>query len=309
MFLTNPQGGDDDDEQEDDAMFLELVWDRVNRAADCAVCAMHVMTAKNMNKRVYQDDVIDRVAQFVRFHLQNTVYPSFDPVYKEMSKNKDGYIGSMKKKRTYAPSVKDRKILAIYNKCTELVSMLADLLHIQLLTDTTVLHLSTMGVAPFFVENIPELQLSSLKMVTGVFSKYDKHRKLILDDILASIARLPQTKRSLRTYRLNRTDNVQMLTALVMQLIQCVAVLPEKLAKKKGKNKNKEEEKTQENGEEGEGELVVDRDVLVNNNYESAMATAYQFLTVFLKKCGSKSEDVDYRPLFDNFLQVGKGNY
>merc|ERR1712142_630070 len=44
-------------------------------------------------------------------------------------------------------------------------------------------------------------------------------------------------------------------------------------------------------------------DVYVNNKYESAMATAVQFLTVFLKKCGSKSEDIDYRPLFENFLQ------
>merc|ERR1719410_2989826 len=301
-----PQGGDDDEERDDDALFLELVWDRVNRAADCAVCAMHVMTSKNMKKRVFMDDVIDRIAQFVRFHLQNTVYPSFDPVYKEMSKNKDGYIGSMKKKRTYAPSVKDRKILNIYNKCTELVGMLADLLQILTLTDTTVLHLSTMGVAPFFVENIPELQLSALRMVTGVFSKYDKHRKLVLDDILASIARLPQTKRSLRTYRLNRNENVQMLTALVMQLIQCVAVLPEKLAKGKGKDKKSKKEKEDDdvkNPDDDSEELVVDRDVLVNNNYESAMATAYQFLTVFLKKCGSKSEDVDYRPLFENFLQ------
>ena len=120
-----PQGGEDDDEeQDDDAMFLELVWDRVNRAADCAVCAMHIMTSKRMNKRVYQEEVIDRISQFVRFQLQNTIYPSFDPVYKEMSKNKDGYIGSMKKKRTYAPSVKDRKILNIYNKCTELVSQI-----------------------------------------------------------------------------------------------------------------------------------------------------------------------------------------
>ena len=42
----------------------------------------------------------------------------------------------------------------------------------------------------------------------------------MLDDILASIARLPQTKRSLRTFRLNKEENIQMLTALVMQLIQ-----------------------------------------------------------------------------------------
>ncbi len=42
--------------------------------------------SKNMNKRVYIDDVIDKVAMFLRFQLQNTIYPSFDPVYKELSK-------------------------------------------------------------------------------------------------------------------------------------------------------------------------------------------------------------------------------
>ena len=47
----------------------------------------------------------------------------------------------------------------------------------------------------------------------------------------------------------------------------------------------------------------MDRDVLINTKYESAMATAVQFLTAFLKKCGSKSEETDFRPLFENFLQ------
>merc|ERR1712098_1001277 len=222
-----PNGEEEDDEQEDDRLFLELAGERVNRAADCAICAMNIMTSHNMNKRVYLDDVIDRIAQFIRFQLQKTIYPSFDPVYKELSKNKDAYIGSMKKKRNYAPTVRDQKILKLSNRCNEIVSLLSDLIHIQRLTDTTVLHLSSMGVAPFFVENIPEIQLSALKLTTGVFAKYDKHRKLVLDDILASIARLPQTKRSLRTFRLNREENIQMLTALVMQLIQCVVSLPE----------------------------------------------------------------------------------
>ena len=56
---------------------------------------------------------------------------------------------------------------------------------------------------------------------------------MLLDDILASIARLPSSKRSLRTYRLNSEEHIQMLTALVLQLIQCVVILPENL-----KNKN-----------------------------------------------------------------------
>jgi len=296
-------GEEEDDEQDDDKLFLELAAERVNRAADCAICAMNIMTSHNMNKRVYLDDVIDRIAQFIRYQLQKTIYPSFDPVYKELSKNKDAYIGSMKKKRNYAPTVRDKKIIHLYNRCHEIVSLMGELVHIQLLTDTTVLHLSTMGVAPFFVENIPELQLSALKMVTGVFAKYDKHRKLVLDDILASIARLPQTKRSLRTYRLNKSENIQMLTALVLQLIQCVIGLPEKMGRPKEKEKEKKKEDDAMMMEEEEDEPIIDRDVYVNNKYESAMATAVQFLTVFLKKCGSKSEDIDYRPLFENFLQ------
>eukprot|EP00090_Calanus_glacialis_P019633 TRINITY_DN3012_c0_g1_i1.p1 TRINITY_DN3012_c0_g1~~TRINITY_DN3012_c0_g1_i1.p1 ORF type:complete len:2150 (+),score=766.00 TRINITY_DN3012_c0_g1_i1:196-6645(+) len=295
-------GDEEDDEQDDDKLFLELAAERVNRAADCAICAMNIMTSHNMNKRVYVDDVIDRIAQFIRYQLQKTIYPSFDPVYKELSKNKDAYIGSMKKKRNYAPTVRDKKIIHLYNRCHEIVSLMGELVHIQLLTDTTVLHLSTMGVAPFFVENIPELQLSALKMVTGVFAKYDKHRKLVLDDILASIARLPQTKRSLRTYRLNKSENIQMLTALVLQLIQCVIALPDKMGRPKEDPKKKKDEEANVE-EEIDDEPIIDRDVHVNNKYESAMATAVQFLTVFLKKCGSKSEDIDYRPLFENFLQ------
>jgi len=34
-----------------------------------------------------------------------------------------------------------------------------------------------------------------------------------------------------------------------------------------------------------------------------AVRTAGNFLAVFLSKCGTKSEDIDYRPLFENFIQ------
>ena len=47
----------------------------------------------------------------------------------------------------------------------------------------------------------------------------------------------------------------------------------------------------------------MDRDVLVCNRYDTAMETAYSFLSVFLSKTGSKNEDIDYRPLFENFVQ------
>merc|ERR1711874_444795 len=86
---------------------------------------------------------------------------------------------------------------------------------------------SSLGVSAFFVENISELQLTTMKLVTTVFSRYSKHRQLILEDIFASLARLPSSKRNLRNYRLNSDESIQMVTALALQLIQCVVKLPE----------------------------------------------------------------------------------
>lgn len=68
--------------------------------------------------------------------------------------------------------------------------------------------------------------------------KYEKHRKLLLDDILASMARLPSSKQSLRSYRISSQEHIQILTALVMQLIQCMVVLPKNAATKRSSVRN-----------------------------------------------------------------------
>ena len=87
---------------------------------------------------------------------------------------------------------------------------------------------SSLGIAPFFVENISVLQLSAVRLVRAVslttmpdtlyamlvtlpppppppplqvFAHYEKHRDLILEDIFASLARLPTTKRNLRSFK------------------------------------------------------------------------------------------------------------
>jgi len=279
---------DPDDDVEEGRLWMQLAMERVQRAVDASLIALHIMTSSNMPKTVYLEDVIDRIVLFMKFQLQNTIYPSFDPVYKIDTKNKtDNYNSSGRKKRGHMKEVREKSILQVYNKMHELVGLLAELLNIQVLTDTSVLHASSLGVAPFFVESVSDLQLSALKLVTVIFTKYEKHRRLLLDDILASIARLPSSKRSLRTYRLNSEDHIQMLTALVLQLIQCVVVLSD------SKSKEEDEKKPSH----------VDADVFVINRYETATRIAGNFLTVFLNKCGSKGEEIDYRPLFENFVQ------
>uniref|UniRef100_A0A3B4ZWU0 Nipped-B protein n=1 Tax=Stegastes partitus TaxID=144197 RepID=A0A3B4ZWU0_9TELE len=279
----------DHDAEDEERLWRDLIMERVTKSADACLTALNIMTSAHMPKAVYIEDVIERVLQYTKFHLQNTLYPQYDPVYR-VDPHGGGMLSS-KAKRAKCSTHKQRVIVMLYNKVCDIVSNISELLEIQLLTDTTILQVSSMGITPFFVENVSELQLCAIKLVTAVFSRYEKHRQLILEEIFTSLARLPTSKRSLRNFRLNSSDQdgepmyIQMVTALVLQLIQCVVHLPS--------DKDVFEEY----------ETKVDQDVLITNSYETAMRTAQNFLSVFLKKCGSKQGEEDYRPLFENFVQ------
>lgn len=270
-------GSDPNDGEEERRLFFELAMERVSRAVDSSLAALYILTSPNMHKRVYLEDVIDRVVLCAKFQLHNTIYPSFDPVYRQAD---PAALPPNRKKRAHCKEVREKNLLLLYNKLCEVLLLLAELLDIQKLTDNSVLHTTTMGVSPFFVEGVSDLQLSALKLVTTIFMKYEKHRKLLLEDILASMARLPSSKRSLRSFRLSGEEHIQMLTALVLQLVQCVVCLPTNLDPNR-----------------------LDNDPILATHYRAAKTTASNFLYAFLGKCSSKQEEIDYRPVFENFVQ------
>ncbi|XP_040014225.1 nipped-B-like protein isoform X2 [Xiphias gladius] len=278
----------DNDSMDEERLWRDLIMERVTKSADACLTALNIMTSPRMPKAVYIEDVIERVMQYTKFHLQNSLYPQYDPVYRVDSHG--GGVHTSKSKRAKCSTHKQKVVVMLYNKVCDIVSNISELLEIQLLTDTTILQVSTLGITPFFVENVSELQLCAITLVTAVFSRYEKHRQLILEEIFTSLARLPTSKRSLRNFRLKSSDSdgdpvyIQMVSALVLQLIQCVVHLPS------------------ERDAEDEHSKKVDKDVLITNSYETAMRTAQNFLSVFLKKCGSKQGEEDYRPLFENFV-------
>lgn len=117
-----------------------------------------------------------------------------------------------------------------------------------------------------------------------------------MGDILSSIDRLPSSKRNLRPFKLtNNGGNIQMVTALVLQLIQCATILPESLCStENSKSINSEK------NEVSKKKLNVD--VIVLKKYDVAISIGGNFLTTFLNKCKSRSNETDFRPLFENFI-------
>ena len=71
--------GDDEDEQK---LWRQVTMERIMRSMDSALTALYIMTAPEMPKQVYIEDVIERIILFGKYQLQNTIFPEFDPVYR-----------------------------------------------------------------------------------------------------------------------------------------------------------------------------------------------------------------------------------
>ncbi|XP_026745649.1 nipped-B-like protein [Trichoplusia ni] len=283
---------DPEDSEEMRQIWMESALERVMCASDACLTSLYVMTSPNMPKRIFLEDVIDRIIMFIKFQLNNTIYCVYDPVYSiQSTSKKKGNSGGGGGAGAGAGG--GRATRELYTHAHESVTLLAELFAAHHLTDTTVLHASTVGVSPFFVENVSELQLSALKLVTTIFTKYEQHRRLLLEDILASIARIPSSKHNLRSFQLSSNQQIQMLTALVLQLVQCVVTLPETLCKSQDKDKDPEA---------SDSKKGVDKDLMIISKYEAAISVGGTFLTSFLNKCRSRNEEIDFRPLFENFV-------
>jgi cohesin loading factor subunit SCC2 len=77
---------DPDDDEEETKLWHDIAMERVLRGVDSSLSVLYIMTSANMPKRVYLEDVIDRVVLFTKYQLSNTIFPSFDPVYRISSK-------------------------------------------------------------------------------------------------------------------------------------------------------------------------------------------------------------------------------
>ena len=66
----------------------EAIRERVLRSLDAALAVLHINTAPNMPKNVHQEESLEQIISVTKFHLENNIYPEFDPVYRAGTKGK-----------------------------------------------------------------------------------------------------------------------------------------------------------------------------------------------------------------------------
>ncbi|CAG8595163.1 13842_t:CDS:2, partial [Gigaspora rosea] len=116
----------------------------------------------------------------------------------------------------------------------QLVGVIYRIFEMNILEDA--LNISYIAIGPFFVDSannsgnsifgngLEAVKLVALGLLRTIFTNYQKQRTWILEEILTSLIKLPTTKRNLRQYRLPDGKSIQMVSALILQLIQSCTV-------------------------------------------------------------------------------------
>ncbi|EDV23333.1 uncharacterized protein TRIADDRAFT_57843 [Trichoplax adhaerens] len=228
-----------------------LKLEEIAASMEATVAVLHILTAKNMPKTLYADENIDSLIDIISYHQG----------------------------RGKVSSPKNKLVNFIYRKTCEAVALLSELVQITTFTDTIIIQLSSIGISSFFVDNVKDLQRSALDLIRWTFKKYDKHRNVIIEDILSSLVKLPSNRTNLRCYNLGNGESIQIVSALILQLFHCMVKIP---VLKNSDSKKKSTKGTGSKEPPEQPELIEEH--IIGQSYESAVRNGQSFITQFFKK-------------------------
>ncbi|KAK2853305.1 hypothetical protein FQN49_005205 [Arthroderma sp. PD_2] len=165
---------------------------------------------------------------------------------------------------------------------------------------------STIGVQKY-----EAVRRCAMDMLAKIFAKYAEQRSFILDEILVSLEKLPSTRQSARQFKLTDGKSIQLLSALVVQLVQTTALRgsSSNAAKSKLRSSNQSEEDSDDDESDSEGEdetsPFTNLSRQVDQAYDNAVRSA-QYITRFIVQramTSTKTGDQPYRNILDLFTE------
>ena len=72
--------------------------DRLLRGTEACLIILYLTTTPGMPNQIYLEEAIEDVVGFCKFHLENTVYPEFDCVYRVDPDSKGMYLTDIRDK-------------------------------------------------------------------------------------------------------------------------------------------------------------------------------------------------------------------
>jgi cohesin loading factor subunit SCC2 len=165
------------------------------------------------------------------------------------------------------------------------------------------------------------LRKQAMAALARLYAAFPNERPAILDEVLSSLDKLPSNTRSARQYKLGGNKNIQLVSALFLQLVQTSAMQSGKKGKRKARPHLRQNSVNPENPEQGgdsASEMEVDSDSVSDGKdplaklsqtaqtlFDAAQRCANHIVVWMVDKASkvTKSGDSPYRNILDLFVE------
>lgn len=126
--------------EEEERIWRDLVFERLTMCANACEISLNIMTTDHMPKEILLEHVIEHTALFVKAQLAKTIFPEYDPLYRNDNHSKDPLV--TKQKRSKVTGTKCKQVQVLYNKIVSLFQGITDLIPLGKYPDTIILAVS-----------------------------------------------------------------------------------------------------------------------------------------------------------------------
>ncbi|GAB1215875.1 hypothetical protein ATERTT37_005073 [Aspergillus terreus] len=303
----------DDPSNETDAVTWLRKLDDVHNALLAIGTLLQTMSGSQTERDLCPEDLIEAIPTVLNLVFDNCIIPAVEA----RPGGKDG-------KHFEFFSAQRRVISGLIQQSKKVLASFAAFLARIDVSEGTVTATEFFAAKLIFVENshtekdsavgpqkYESVRRGAMDVLAKIFSKYPDQRPFILDEILVSLEKLPSTRQSARQFKLADGKNIQLLTALVMQLVQTTAldVPTSRSSKTKRKLRAGDDDESPDSdngGDEDEYEMSLEQlATKVNRLYDNAVRSAQYIVKFIVQRAmtSTKTGDQPYRNILDLFTE------
>ncbi|KAF2458908.1 hypothetical protein BDY21DRAFT_339237 [Lineolata rhizophorae] len=183
---------------------------------------LRIMTAGREEKQLYSEDVVQAVMNALKHVIESSMIPVVEARQSEANKEAFAFFSAQKK-----------ALGSLFHAAGKVLRLLGDLLLKVDVSESAITTVEAISTQLIFVENAPiekesvlgiqkfeMIRRIAMDVVAKIFAQYPDQRSFIFDEILMSLEKLPITRQSARQYRMVDGKPIQLVSALLMRLVQ-----------------------------------------------------------------------------------------
>ncbi|KNC96023.1 uncharacterized protein SPPG_08618 [Spizellomyces punctatus DAOM BR117] len=187
---------------------------------------------------IFSEDLTLSCLNLLKTQLNQTLYAALQL----MTREGDELTSDVQRMRAGCDRIKlTSRLAVVVVKITRIMDRMCDCLDMGVFGDDLVITVAFIALSPFFAEGaafgnaigLDKLQLRGIYLSRTIFGRYAKHRNFMLEEICGNCSKLGGSKKISKQFKLADGTSVQMVTALVLQLVQscCLHIALEQAAK------------------------------------------------------------------------------